>query len=100
MKLNFVFVNNGKSYCTVGDPYSVGDKRMVDDVFNCEIGQFYNKAEIRQKIKILSANVFVEVNIDGQWCNESKCFNFGMLVPIVSTGKIKASGNPYKCDQE
>lgn len=99
LKLFFDFTNNGTSYCTVGEPVSIGDKKIKDEIFNCEVGEFFKKAEVRQKIRILNADVQLKVNIEGQWCTESKCFNFGGLIPLSATASLKASGAPVKCQE-
>lgn len=99
LKLELDFKNNGTSYCTVGEPYSVGDKKITDDIFNCEIGEFFEKAEIRQKIKILDIRVTISVSIEGQWCTESKCFNFGSLIPLEVSSSLKAKGKKVACEE-
>lgn len=88
------------AYCLVGEPYSIGDKKVNDEIFKCEVGEFFRKAEVRQKIKILNTAVSVSGNVEGQWCTETACFNFGGLIPLVFSGNIKASGNPVKCDDK
>lgn len=84
--------DDSKAYSLVGELYSVGDKHIVDDVFNCEVGEFFNKAEFRQKIKILKNDVKVSCTYEGQWCSESTCFNFGNLTPLTSKSSITATG--------
>ena len=79
LKLIFNFTQNS-SYCLVGEPYSVGDKKITDEIFKCELGEFFNQAEVHQKIKILGNSVSIKGNIEGQWCNETQCFNFGGLI--------------------
>ena len=99
LKLIFNFTQNS-SFCLVGEPFSVGDKKIVDDIFKCELGEFFNQAEVHQKIKILSNSVLIKGNIEGQWCNETQCFNFGGLIPLPFSANLKATGNPTKCDQK
>lgn len=89
------------SFCLVGEPYSIGDKKITDEIFNCELGKFVGKAEVRQKIKILSAKVVISGNIEGQWCTETTCFNFGTLAsPLTFSGNLKADGKPVKCSDD
>lgn len=99
LKLVINFTQNS-SFCLVGEPFSVGDKKIIDDIFKCELGEFFNQAEIHQKIKILNGAVSIKGNIEGQWCNETQCFNFGGLIPLPFSANLKASGNPIKCDQK
>jgi thiol:disulfide interchange protein len=87
-------------FCTQGKPYSVGDKIINDEIFGCEVGEFFNRSEVRQKIKIISNDVKIVANVDGQWCTETACFNFGTLIPIVLKTSIKATGAPIKCDEK
>lgn len=99
LKLSFEF-DKSSSYCLIGEPYSVGDKKIIDENFNCEIGKFVKKAEVRQKIKVLSVDLFVIGTVQGQWCNVTTCFNFGNLIPVKFSGKTKATGNTVKCDSK
>ncbi len=88
-----VFFTKHKSFKLIGTPYSVGDKKMMDDVFNCELGEFFKKAEIRQKIKIISNDVKISGSIEGQWCNETTCFQIGGSIPLIFTApSLKAIG--------
>ncbi len=99
LKLQFIF-SPSTSFCTVGEPYSIGDKKIKDEIFNCDLGEFFKKAEVRQKIKILSSNVSIKGTIEGQWCTESVCYNFGGLIPMQFSSTLKASGSPVKCDDK
>ncbi len=92
IKLDVQFKENG-SYSLQGEPYSIGDKRVLDEIFKCEIGEFFGKAEVRQKIKILTNEVKVESSVEGQWCTESACYPFGgKQAPIKLQGTLKATG--------
>ena len=99
LKLIFNFTPNS-SFCLVGEPFSVGDKKIKDEIFKCELGEFFNQAEVHQKIKFLSNSIILKGNIEGQWCTESQCFNFGGLIPLNFNASLKATGNPTKCDQK
>jgi len=92
LKLDLNFIKH-KSYLLMGSPYSIGDKKAFDEVFQCEIGQFEKIAEVRQKIKILSSDVIISGNIEGQWCTETVCFNFGGLQPVKFASTLKASAS-------
>ncbi len=101
MKLSFTFDKApAGSYALVGEPYSIGDKRIMDDVFKCEVGEFFKKAEVRQKIKVLGNKIKVSGTVEGQWCTEAKCFNFGTLIPLKFSSKdIQAGGTPENPNQ-
>ncbi len=78
-----------------GKPYSVGDKHITDDIFKCEVGEFFKLADVRQKIKILNNEVKIDSDIEGQWCSESACFNFGgNITPLKVSSILKATGSP------
>ncbi len=93
-------IKNLKGFCLEGKPFSVNDKKVFDDIFECEIGKFYKKSEVRQKIKVISNQINLSINIKGQWCTEAgSCFQFGELKPIILTKNISATGNPIKCGE-
>lgn len=92
--------DESKSYCKVGNLYSVGDKKVIDDAFNCEVGEFFLKAEFRQKIKVLKNDIKITGTYEGQWCTELACYNFGTLVPLKFNGNIKANGKETTCDEK
>jgi len=81
------------AYQLLGEPFSVGDKKIKDEIFNCEVGEFFNQAEVRQKIKVLSNNIDIKGTIEGQWCTDAQCFNFGSLIPVNFKGQLKAEGS-------
>jgi thiol:disulfide interchange protein DsbD len=80
-------------YQLLGEPFSIGDKKIKDEIFNCEVGEFFNQAEVRQKIKVLSNNIDIKGTIEGQWCTDAQCFNFGSLIPVNFKGQLKAEGS-------
>lgn len=98
LKFELIFDKN-KSFCLEGSAYSVGDKIMKDEVFECEVGEFFNKAEVRQKVRVLNANFKVSGRVEGQWCSESTCYNFGSIFPLTFSGSLKAIGNEVKCGE-
>ncbi|MBC7426070.1 MAG: thioredoxin family protein [Bacteroidia bacterium] len=77
------------SYKMIGSLKSIGDIKEIDKIFNCEVSLFHNKAEIRQKIKILGNNLKLKGEIEGQWCEEDQCRNFSVALIIPS---LKISG--------
>lgn len=90
LKLDVQFIKHA-SYKLVGTPYSVGDKKATDEIFKCEVGQFEKTAEVRQKIKIISKDVVIKGSIEGQWCTETTCYNFGGLIPLNFSSQLKAT---------
>ncbi len=95
LKLDIRF-NQNKSFQLVGAPYSIGDKKSVDEIFECELGMFDKQAEVRQKIKILAGDIVIGGTIEGQWCTESTCYNFGSLVPLSFSSTLKVAGKAAK----
>ncbi|HEY1046302.1 MAG TPA: cytochrome c biogenesis protein CcdA [Bacteroidia bacterium] len=92
--MTFVAVfENLKDYKLIGSLRSIGDKIIKDEVFKCEVGEFFNKAEFRQKIKILKNNFTIKGFVEGQWCSESTCFQIGNPIPNTFSLKVKASGD-------
>lgn len=83
------------SYQLVGKFYGVGDHMVKEDeVWHCSSGEFINKGEFRQKIKVLKTISSIEMIFNGQICNESGCDNIRDQViktPALSVeGKIDA----------
>ncbi|MCC6817760.1 MAG: thioredoxin family protein [Bacteroidia bacterium] len=69
----------------------------MDETFECEVGEFFTKAEFRQKIKILKSDFSISGHYDGQWCSEAACYPIN---EIPFSGNIKASGLDIKSDVE
>jgi thiol:disulfide interchange protein len=65
----FEFVKNA-SYQLVGKLKPVGSHKHFDEVFGGEVSTFEGKAEFRQKVKILSANPKITVNLEFQICSQ------------------------------
>lgn len=62
----------------VGSVRAIDPKKKIDEAFGCEVKYFKNKAEFRQKIKVLSANLKLSGTYEGQVCTEvdGKCIPF------------------------
>ncbi len=54
----------------LGEITSVNPKRKKDKTWDTEFGYFEERAEFRQKIKVLKAGAVVTGRIKGQLCNE------------------------------
>lgn len=80
------------SYEKVGALYSVGDKLETDDVFECQVGKFTKKAELRQKIKILSPNPVIKGYLEGQMCNNASGMCVQLEVPDFTFKGLNVAG--------
>ena len=78
-----IFTPNS-SFKTIGIPKSFGFRKYVDDIFGCEVKDFEDKAEIHQKIRVLSDKFSLAVLIDYQTCTESMCLAFKDKLQIPS----------------
>lgn len=58
------------SYQLVGKPKPVGSHKHFEEVWNGDVAIFKNKAEFKQKIRILAANPVIKGSIYFQECNE------------------------------
>lgn len=92
---------NSAGYKTVGKPVSVGYRTFVDDIFGCEVKDFENKAEIRQKIKLLKEDADIQFLIDYQTCTDMMCLSFkdNLSAPKIKitpgvTGEIEEEPAP------
>jgi len=65
-----------KEYKLIGDFYGVGDHMVKEtEIWNCSTGEFTDKGQFRQKIKVLTSISSIEMLFNGQICNESGCEN-------------------------
>ncbi len=65
----FDFVKD-PSYQLVGKLKPIGSHKHFDEVFEGEVSTFEGKAEFRQKVKILTANPKITVNLEFQICSQ------------------------------
>lgn len=65
-----VVLDAGEGFRAVGDIVSVNPKRKKDPTWETEFGYFEERAEFRQKIKVLKSGAVVTARIKGQLCNE------------------------------
>lgn len=82
------------TYQLVGKFYGIGDHMVKEDeVWHCSSGEFIDKGEFRQKIKVLSTIESIEMIFNGQICNESGCDNIRDAViktpKMIVVGKIE-----------
>lgn len=80
------------SFSLIGELRAPGDKKKYDEIFGCDVRIYENTGEFRQRIKILSPDLRVVGEYEGQVCAE-QCvlfegtFDFG---PLQVSGKAAA----------
>jgi uncharacterized protein (DUF58 family) len=65
-----VVLEAGDGFRLIGEIVSVNPKRKKDPTWATEFGYFEERAEFRQKIKVIKSDVAVTARIKGQLCNE------------------------------
>ncbi len=87
------FYEKNSSYELVGGAKPVGSHKYEDEVFECEVADFENKAEFRQKIKLLSAAPKVEGTLEYQMCTaDGMCVQHEYDFTIKGLKVIAAAG--------
>lgn len=71
-----LIIEKNNSFTLSGIAKSIGARKYTDEIFGCEVKDFEKKAEIHQKIKVLSKDFNLKVLIDYQTCTESMCLSF------------------------
>jgi thiol:disulfide interchange protein DsbD len=102
IKMTFSFEPD-KSYKRVGDILAINPTDKHDKIFDCDVKIFKDKAEFRQKIKVLSSPLKISGNYEYQVCTEltGQCvpgegeFAFGdiKVVESISNTKSQASNS-------
>src|SRR5688572_5237319 len=66
------------SFKAIGTLKAINSKAKHDEIFDCDVKIFSEKAEFRQKIKVLSTNLKISGEYEGQVCTEveGKCIPF------------------------
>ena len=76
VKAHFTY-NENSSFDLVGGAKAIGSHHYTDDIFECEVADFENKAEFRQQIKLLSSNPNIEGVLEYQMCtSDGMCVLF------------------------
>ena len=76
VKAQFTY-NQNSSFDLVGDAKAIGSHHYIDDIFECEVADFENKAEFRQQIKLLTSNPDIEGVLEYQMCtSDGMCVIF------------------------
>jgi thiol:disulfide interchange protein len=90
------------SFKTIGELKAINPKTKHDEVFGCDVKIFEHTGEFRQKIKILSGDLKISGEYDGQTCTEAgKCIPFdgeftitGITVSAASKQEVKKNTEP------
>ncbi|MCB9252270.1 MAG: thioredoxin family protein [Flavobacteriales bacterium] len=82
------------SFKAVGTPKSFGFKKYKDDIFGCDVKDFEDKAEIRQKLKVLNADFDLSGSIDYQTCTDYMCLSFKDDLKIPTLKLEKSTTEP------
>ncbi|MDG1720981.1 MAG: cytochrome c biogenesis protein CcdA [Bacteroidia bacterium] len=76
VKAHFTY-NENSSFDLIGGAKAIGSHHYTDDIFECEVADFENKAEFRQQIKLLSSNPNIEGVLEYQMCtSDGMCVLF------------------------
>lgn len=97
------FFKKGSGYELIGKVKPIGAHELYDEIFGGNVRQFENKAEFRQKVKILSSVSSISGNYESQTCSDEKgiCvdqdgdFSFG---PFEVEGEPAALPNTTKAE--
>ncbi len=91
-----------QTFKLIGKPKSVGFRKYIDDIFDCEVKDFEDKAEIHQRIKILSDKFSIKGEIEYQTCTETMCLAFKDVLKLpslkVAAGQIPIENTPSDTD--
>lgn len=93
-----IIIDVKKGFTTVGKAKAIGAHRYVDDIFGCEVNEWANKAEFKQKIKITAANPVVFGILAYQMCtDDGSCvqFEYEFKLPIKT---IVGTNDPVEID--
>lgn len=83
------------SYELVGTFTGVGDHMVKEEeIWNCSTGEFTDKGEFRQKIRVLKGITGISILFNGQICNESGCENLRDIVIQAPPVKVIGTASP------
>lgn len=92
-KAKFIFDPHA-SYELVGKATPFGTHRYLDDVFECEVSDFENRAEFRQKIKVLAKDPVIQGILEYQMCtSDGMCVLFEYEFEITGLSVTGANVN-------
>jgi thiol:disulfide interchange protein len=93
------------SFKPIGELKAINPKTKHDEVFGCDVKIFEHTGEFRQKIKILSGDLKISGEYDGQTCTEAgKCIPFDgeftiTGITVSAAGKQEVKKNPEPVNQ-
>lgn len=89
------------SFKTIGELKAINPKTKRDEAFGCDVKIFEHNGEFRQKIKILSEDLKISGEYDGQTCTEAgKCIPFDGEFTITDITVSAASKQEVKKNSE
>jgi DsbC/DsbD-like thiol-disulfide interchange protein len=65
-----IIIDPNPSILAPRKPIAIGTHRVMDEIFECEINEWQDKAEFRQKIKIIGTNPTISGTLEYQMCLE------------------------------
>ncbi len=68
VKAKFIYTSHA-SYKLIGEAKAIGSHHYIDDIFECEVADFENKAEFRQQIQILKPDPKISGILEYQMCS-------------------------------
>lgn len=94
IKAKFIY-DESATYQLVGGAVPIGSHKYIDDVFECEVADFENNAEFRQKIKVLSSNPKIKGVLEYQMCTaDGMCVQHEYIFDLKGFNVIKSTNTP------
>jgi thiol:disulfide interchange protein len=97
VKAKFIYTSHA-SYKLIGEAKAIGSHHYIDDIFECEVADFENKAEFRQQIQILKPDPKISGILEYQMCtSDGMCVLFDYEFVI---NKMKVLANQTNSKSE
>ena len=97
VKAKFIYTSHS-SYKLIGEAKAIGSHHYIDDIFECEVADFENKAEFRQQIQILKPDPKISGILEYQMCtSDGMCVLFDYEFVI---NKMKVLANQTNSKSE
>ena len=77
----------------IGVPKPIDVHIYIDDIFDCEVHEFSNKVEFRQKARVTGALPSIKGKVDYQICNDRGCLSYKHKFTLAGL-KIKKTVKP------
>lgn len=83
-----IIIDPNTSISAPRKPIAIGTHRIMDEVFECEINEWQNKAEFRQQLIIIAANPIISGILEYQMClDDGSCvlheYKFNLAVKTL-----------------